>query len=57
MPTVAELEAQLRAADAENLRLNGELATANEELASLRTAVAIHDEDRAKRYYDGLGDE
>lgn len=57
MTAVADLEETIRRMEADNLRLSGELATANERLASYQTAEAIADETRAKRYMDGLGDQ
>ncbi len=43
--------------DAELVEVSGRLATAEERLAGFEHAEAIADEDRAKRYHDGLGDE
>lgn len=43
--------------DQDNAQLAGQLADAKAQLASYTLAAAIDDETRAKRYYDGLGDE
>lgn len=56
-PTMAQLEEENRHLEAENLRLSGELFTMREKLGYYERAEVIADETRAKRYFDGQGDE
>lgn len=55
--TIEELEQENRLLEAENLRLSGELFTLREKLGYYERVEAIADETRAKRYFDGQGDE
>jgi cell division protein FtsB len=54
---VAKLEQDLAVLDQANADLSGQLADLHEQLGSYQHAEAIADEARAKRYYDGLGDQ
>jgi 3-oxoacyl-(acyl-carrier-protein) synthase len=54
---LAERDELIARMDAELVEVSGRLATAEERLAGFEHAEAIADEDRAKRYYDGRGDE
>lgn len=54
---LARKDAQLTELDELHAEVSARLEQAEEELAGYRTAEAIADETRAKRYYDGQGDE
>lgn len=54
---LARKEEQLTELDGMHAEVSARLEQAEEELAGYRTAEAIADETRAKRYYDGQGDQ
>lgn len=55
--TIARLQGQLMDRDAAHADLSGQLQDARERLSSFELAEAIADETRAKRHFDGYGDE